>query len=62
MRSEFLHKNKQITLTSSYMALPAIFSAVTTGPETPKTDPNLLSRSSSRISGKNSSIDKQFSD
>jgi hypothetical protein len=39
------------TRTSSYIADPAMFSATTTGPETPYTEPYLDSRSSSRIRG-----------
>lgn len=39
------------TRTSSYIAAPIMFSAITTGPDTPKTWPNRLSRSSSLIFG-----------
>ena len=40
------------TRTSSYMAEPVMFSAMTTGPDTPKTCPKRDSRSSSRTLGR----------
>jgi hypothetical protein len=43
-----IHSTTQ-ELTNSYMLAPLIFSAITTGPDTPKTLPNCPSRSSSRI-------------